>query len=161
MKRFDPSGLITLLQGVRDYACPKGWFTIEQIRGELNLAYPRNASSRALQLHRNGLLERKAHQFKAQTGQCHMAYVYRPRPPFKTIREAADNNFTARQDKVPKSWVRIVDYAVTAKVSHVAIRARVERANLKPRHFKTARGIAGLHLNAYYRKSELDRLLRK
>ena len=161
MSKTDAKAFFAALNGKVEYPCPKGWYTIEQIRQELNLAYPRNASSRALQLHRQGLLDRQAHQFKAKTGQCHRAYVYRPRPPFKSIAEVAANSFTAREDKVPKAYIRIVDYSAEAGVSHVAIRARVERARLKPRYFKTARGIAGLHLNAYYRKAELNRLYRK
>ena len=52
----------------RTFAPPSGWFTVEQIRDELNLAYTRNASSRALDLHRRGVLDRQAHQFKAKTG---------------------------------------------------------------------------------------------
>ncbi|MEY4403644.1 MAG: hypothetical protein RIR91_1679 [Verrucomicrobiota bacterium] len=161
MRRFDAAGLIAAMHGQRDYSCPKGWYTIELIRKELNLAYPRNASSRAYQLYRNGLLDRQVHQFKADTGQCHLAYVYRPRPPFKTIKQAAENNFTAREDKVPKGFVRIVDFASDVGISHVAIRARVARASLKATYFKTARGMSGLHLNAYYRKADLDRLIRK
>jgi predicted DNA-binding transcriptional regulator len=161
MKRFDAAALIAAMHGKRDYSCPKGWYTIEQIRQELNLAYPRNASSRAYQLHRNGLLERQAHQFKADTGQCHLAYVYRPRPPFKTMKQAAESNFTAREEKVPKGFVRIVDFAFDVGISHVAIRARVARAGLKASYFKTARGMSGLHLNAFYRKADLDRLIRK
>ena len=158
---IDPAEFIKALNGKRDYSCPKGYSTIEQIRQELNLAYPRNASSRAYQLHRQGLLDRLAHQFKANTGQCHRAYVYRPRPPFKSIAEAAAKSFVAREEKVPKAYVRVIDYAVAAGVSHVAIRARIERARLKPKYFKTARGISGLHLNAYYRKADLNRLYAK
>lgn len=144
--------------GERDYSPPSGWFTVEQIREELNLAYTRNASSRALDLHRRGVLDRQAHQFKAKTGQCHMAYVYRPKAPFKTITEAAAGVAVVQQDKVPKGWVRIVDYAVKVKVSDVAIRQRVSRAGLKPRYFKTSRGVSGLHMNAYYREADLDRV---
>ena len=142
-----------------DYAPPAGWSTIEQIRDELNLAYTRNASSRAYDLHRRGVLDRLAHQFKAKTGQCHRAYVYRPRPPFKTIRQAAEGVASAHADKVPAGWVRIMDFSIGKKVSHVAIRARVDRAGLKPRYFKTTRGVSGLHRNAYYREAELRRLL--
>ena len=161
MRRFDAAGLIAAMHGKREYSCPKGWYTIEQIRQELNLAYPRNASSRAYQLHRNGLLDRMAHQFKADTGQCHMAYVYRPRTPFKTVKQAAESNFTAREEKVPKGFVRIVDFAFDVGISHVAIRARVARAGLKATYFKTARGMSGLHLNAFYRKADLARLIRR
>ena len=142
----------------RDYAPPSGWFSVEQIREELNLAYTRNASSRALDLHRRGVLDRQAHQFKAKTGQCHMAYVYRPRPPFKTITEAVAGVSVVQQDKVPKGWVRIVDYAVKLKVSDVALRQRVSRAGLKPKFFKTSRGSSGLHLNAFYREADLARV---
>ena len=142
----------------KDYPCPKGWFTVEQIREELSMAHTRNASSRALDLHRRGLLERQPHQFKSGTGQCHMAYVYRPVPPYKSIKEAADQMFAHRADKVPKGWVRLVDYAVKMNVSDVAVRGRVARAGLKPKYWKTPRGIIGLHLNAYYLKADLDRL---
>lgn len=148
-------------QPAREYAVPEGWFTVEQIRQELNLSYTRNASSRAYELHKRGLLERKAHQTKADTGQCHWAYVYRPVKPYKTIAEANANNFKVREQKVPKGWVRVMDYAFRCNISHVALRSRIDRANLKPKYFKTARGISGLHLNAYYRKADLDRLLRK
>lgn len=161
MKRFDAHALVAAMHGQRDYSVPKGWYTIEQIRAELNLAYTRNASSRAFELHKQGLLERMAHQTKAKTGQCHYAYIYRPAKPYRTIAEAAANTFKAREDKVPKGWVRIMDYAVGVRISHVAIRGRVDRANLKPRYFKTCRGISGLHLNAYYRKADLDGLYRK
>jgi hypothetical protein len=142
----------------KEYPCPKGWTTVEQIRVELSMAHTRNASSRALDLHRRGLLERQPHQFKSGTGQCHQAYVYRPVPPYKSIKEAADQMFVHRADKVPKGWVRLVDYAVSKNVSDVAVRGKVARAGLKPKYWKTPRGIIGLHLNAYYKKSELDRL---
>jgi len=138
--------------------CPEGWFTVEQIRVELAMAHTRNASSRALDLFRRGLLERQPHQFKAKTGQCHQAYVYRPVPPYKSIKQAADQMFVHRAEKVPTGWVRLVDYAVGIGVSDVALRGRVARAGLKPKYWKTPRGIIGLHLNAFYKKSELDRL---
>lgn len=144
----------------RDYSPPKGWATVEQIRQELNLAHTRNASSRAYDMFRRGMLERQAHQFKAKTGQCHQAYVYRPVPPYKSISEAVANVFTVGEEKVPKGWVRLIDYAVKVGVSDVAIRGRVSRAGLKPRYFKTARGVSGLHKNAYYETKALDRLCR-
>ena len=56
---------------------------------------------------------------------------------------------------------RVMGDAASPRNLAAAIRARVARACLKPRYFKTARGISGLHLNAYYRKADLDRLLRK
>lgn len=140
------------------YSCPPGWFTVEQIRQELGMAHTRNASSRSLDLFRRGLLERQPHQFKSGTGQCHMAYVYRPVPPYKSIKQAADQMFVHRSDKVPKGWVRLVDYAVSKNVSDVAVRGKVARAGLKPKYWKTPRGIIGLHLNAFYWKPDLDRL---
>lgn len=140
---------------------PKGWYSVEQIRQELNLAHTRNASSRAHELHKRGLLDRQPHQFKAATGQCHRAYIYRPRKPYKTIKEAVLNAFEHQADKVPKGYVRIIDYAVTVGVSNVAVHGKVSRAGIKPTYFKTARGISGLHLNAFYRKADLDRLYRK
>jgi hypothetical protein len=158
MKRFDAHALVAAINGKRDYACPKGWSTVEDIRKELNLAHTRNASSRAYDLHKQGLLERLAHQFKAKTGQTHHAYVYRPVKPYRTISEAADNRFAAREDKVPRGWVRVVDFAHEIGVSHVAVRSRIERARVKPKYFKTSRGVSGLHLNAYYRKSDLTAL---
>jgi predicted transcriptional regulator len=161
MRKIDTSEFIAVLHGIKDYAVPKGWSTIEQIRQELNLSHTRNASSRAFELFKRGLLERIAHQSKAKTGQCHHCYVYRPAKPWRSITEAAANVSKASADKVPNGWVRIMDFALGARISHVAIRGRVERANLKPRYFKTCRGISGLHLNAYYRKADLDRLLRK
>ena len=161
MKRFDAHALVAAMHGQRDYSCPKGWSSVEDIRNELNLAHTRNASSRAYELHKQGLLERQSHQFKAKTGQCHRAYIYRARKPYRTISEAAANTFKAREDKVPKGWVRIMDICFEASISHVALRARVARSNLKPRYFKTARGVSGLHLNAFYRKADLDRLIRK
>lgn len=161
MRPFDARALVDAMHGQRDYSMPKGWYSVADIRDELNLAHTRNASSRAYELYRFGLLERIAHQFKAKTGQCHRAYIYRPVKPWRTIAEAADNTFKAREDKVPKGWVRVVDYSVDLSMSHVALRARIARSNVRPRYFKTSRGISGLHLNAYYRKADLDRLLRK
>jgi hypothetical protein len=160
MKRISVESFVAAMHGNREYACPKGWSTVEDIRKELNLAHTRNASSRAYDLHKQGLLERLAHQFKAKTGQTHHAYVYRPVKPYRTITEAADNRFAAREDKVPRGWVRVVDYAAEIGVSHVAVRSRIERARLKPKYFKTSRGVSGLHLNAYYRKSDLTALYR-
>jgi len=142
----------------KDYPCPNGWTTVEQIRQDLQMSHTRNASSRAYDLYRRGLLVRQPHQFKSGTGQCHMAYVYRPIPPYKSIKEAAAQMFAHRADKVPKGWVRLVDYAVIKNVSDVAVRGKVARAGLKPKYWKTPRGIIGLHLNAYYLKADLDRL---
>ena len=140
------------------YPCPEGWTTVEQIRQDLRMSHTRNASTRAYDLYRRGLLERQPHQFKAGTGQCHKAYVYRPVPPYKTVKEASEQLFAHRADKVPKGWVRLVDYAVGMNVSDVAVRGRVSRAGLKPKYWKTPRGIIGLHLNAFYLKADLDRL---
>jgi predicted DNA-binding transcriptional regulator len=144
----------------RDIPPPKGWLTVEQIRQELKLSHARNASSRACDLARRGLLERQPHQFKAKTGQCHKAYVYRPLPPYRSVKEAAERLSRHDQDKVPKGWARIVDLAVELRVSDVAVRGRVARAGLKPRYFKTSRGIIGLHRNAYYLKSAVLALYR-
>ena len=145
---------------VRNYSSPAGWSTVEQIRAELNLAHTRNASSRAYDMFRRGMLERQAHQFKANPGQCQRAYIYRPVPPYKTIKDAVANVFTVGEDKVPKGWVRLVDYAVKAGVSDVAMRGRVSRAGIKPRYFKTSRGVSGLHKNAFYDVRALDRICR-
>jgi len=150
-----------LTASAEDHPCPAGFSTVEQIRNELRMAHTRNASSRAYDLFRRGLLERKAHQFKAKTGQCHKAYVYKPLAPYRSIREAAEGLFAHQADNVPKGWVRIVDYAIDVNVSDVAIRSRVARAALKPKYYKTPRGIIGLHLNAFYKKTDLDRLYPK
>jgi hypothetical protein len=144
----------------KSYAPPAGWFTVEQIRAELNLAYTRNASSRALDLHRRGVLDRQPHQSKAKTGQCHMTYVYRPKAPFKTITEACQRVAAVQSDKVPKGWVRLVDHAKHLRISDVALRNRVARAGLQPKYFKTSRGVSGLHLNAYYSVADLRRVCR-
>jgi hypothetical protein len=149
------------MHATRDYSVPKGWSTIEQIREELGLAHTRNASSRARELWGRGLLERIAHQFKANTGQCHMSYVYRVKKPWRSFAHAANNIAHAVAEKVPKGWVRIMDYCQSVHLSHVALRARIARANIKPKYYKTCRGVSGLHLNAYYRKADLDRLLRR
>jgi hypothetical protein len=161
-----PSELIARLMreltaSAEDHPCPAGFSTVEDIRAELRMAHTRNASSRAYDLFRRGLLERKAHQFKAATGQCHKAYVYKPLPPYRSIREAAEGLFAHQADKVPKGWVRVVDYAHDANLSDVALRGRIARASLKPKYWKTPRGIIGLHLNAFYKKSDLDRLFAK
>ena len=161
-----PSDIIARLMreltaSAEDQPCPAGFFTVEQIRNELRMAHTRNASTRAYDLFRRGMLERKAHQFKAKTGQCHKAYVYKPLPPYRSIREAAEQLFAHRADKVPKGWVRVVDYAHDANLSDVALRGRIARASLKPKYWKTPRGIIGLHLNAFYKKSDLDRLFAK
>jgi hypothetical protein len=161
MRRFDPARLIEALRKENEIPPPKGWATVEQIRQELQLRHARNASSRAYDLTRRGLLERQPHQFKAGTGQCHKAYVYRPLPPYRSFKQAAEQLSQHNQDKVPKGWVRIVDMAVELRVSDVAVRGRVSRAGLKPRYFKTSRGIIGLHRNAYYRKADILRLYRK
>lgn len=161
MRRFDPARLIEALRQEESIPVPKGWLTVEQIRQELRLNHARNASSRAADLARRGLLERMPHQFKAKTGQCHKAYVYRPLPPYRSVREASERLCCHEADRVPKGWVRIVDLAVELRLSDVAIRGRVARAGLRPRYFKTPRGIIGLHRNAYYRKADILRLYRK
>ena len=150
-----------LQASTKDNPPPAGWSSVEAIRSELGIAYTRNASSRAYDLFRRGLLERKAHQFRAATGQCHKAYIYKPLPPYRSIREASENMFDHRSDKVPKGWVRVVEYAHNINLSDVALRGRIARAGLKPKYWKTPRGIIGLHLNAFYKKADLDRLFRK
>lgn len=161
MRRFDPARLIEALRQEDSIPVPKGWLTVEQIRQELRLNHARNASSRAADLARRGLLERMPHQFKAKTGQCHKAYVYRPLPPYRSVREASELLCSHQADRVPKGWVRIVDLAVELRLSDVAIRGRVARAGLRPRYFKTPRGIIGLHRNAYYLRADVLRLYRK
>ena len=161
-----PSELIARLMrelnaSTEDAPPPAGFSTVAGIRAELRMAHTRNASSRAHDLFRRGLLERKAHQFKAQTGQCHKAYVYKPLPPYRSIREAAEGLFAHQADKVPKGWVRVVDYAINTRISDVALRTRIARAGLKPKYYKTPRGIIGLHLNAFYKKTDLDQVMRK
>lgn len=161
MRRFDPARLVEALRHEYVIPPPEGWLTVEQIRQELRLRHVRNASSRAADLTRRGLLERMPHQFKAMTGQCHKAYVYRPVPPYRSVVEASECLCEHDADKVPAGWVRIIDLADELRVSDVAIRGRVSRAGLKPRYYKTPRGIIGLHRNAYYRKADILRLYRK
>ena len=161
MKKFDPRQFFRALNDTHDHAVPKGWSTVEQIRQDLGVAYTRNASTRAFELHKRGLLDRQPHQFKAKTGQCHHAYVYRLRKPYRSFREAAANLAAHQADKVPKGFVRVIDYCVEIGVSNVAVFGRVQRAGIKPTYFKTPRGISGLHFNAYYRRSDLNRLYRK
>ena len=161
MRRFDAARLIEALRQENIIPPPKGYSTVEQIRQELQLRHVRNASSRAYDLTRRGLLERLPHQFKAGTGQCHRAYVYRPLPPYRSFKQASEELCRHDEDKVPNGWARIVDLAVELRVSDVAVRGRVSRAGLKPRYFKTARGIIGLHRNAYYWKADIIRLYRK
>lgn len=151
--------------GVRDsvehYPVPEGWFSIDDIREELRMAHTRNASTRAYDLFRRGLLERKAHSFKANTGQCNRAYIYRPLKPYRSIREASEHLFDHQAEKVPTGWVRIVDYCTKITASHVSVRNRIARAGIKAKYYKTPRGIIGLHHNAYYKKTDLDRVMRK
>ena len=161
MRRFDPFRLVEALRHEYVIPPPEGWMTVEEIRTELKLRHARNASTRAADLARRGLLERMPHQFKAKTGQCHKAYVYRPLPPYRSIREASERLCSHEADIVPKGWARLVDIAVELRLSDVSIRGRVARAGLKPRYFKTPRGIIGLHRNAYYRKADILRLYRK
>ena len=160
MRRFDAARLIEALRQENIIPPPKGYSTVEQIRQELQLRHVRNASSRAYDMTRRGLLERQPHQFRADTGQCHKAYVYRPLPPYRSFKQASEQLSHHNQDKVPKGWVRIVDIAVELRVSDVAVRGRISRAGLKPRYFKTSRGIIGLHRNAFYRKADILRLYR-
>jgi predicted DNA-binding transcriptional regulator len=157
MKELGPS----VRDSGRDYAVPEGWFSVDDIRVELRMAHTRNASTRAYDLFRRGMLERQSHRFKAATGQCNMAYIYRPLKPYRSIKEASERLFDHRADKIPKGWIRVVDYANEINISDVAVRGRIARANLKPKYWKTPRGIIGLHLNAFYKKSELDGLYRK
>ena len=157
MKELGSSGR----DSVDHYPVPEGWFSIDDIRVELRMAHTRNASTRAYDLFRRGMLERKAHSFKANTGQCNRAYIYRPLKPYLSIRDASDHVFDHQADKVPTGWVRIVDYCANITDSHVSVRNRIARANLKAKFYKTPRGIIGLHLNAFYKKSEIDRVMRK
>lgn len=144
----------------KDYSYPPGWQTVEMIRVELNLAHTRNASSRAKDLFKRGVLERLPVQLKCETGQCHRTYVYKPLIPFATIKEASENLHVHEGDVVPKQFVRIVDYALELKTSAVTIRSRVQRSNIRPTYFKTCRGISGLHKNAFYLRTDLDKLSR-
>jgi predicted DNA-binding transcriptional regulator len=148
-------------EDAQDYPVPEGWSSVDDIRNELRMAHTRNASSRAYDLFRRGLLQRQAHQYKAKTGQCHKAYVYKPLPPYRSIREASESLFKHQADKVPQGWVRVVDYCLNISVSDVCLRTRIARAGIKPKYYKTPRGIIGLHHNAYYKKTDLDRVMRK
>ena len=160
MRRFNPALLIEALRQESIIATPKGWSTVEEIRQTLNLAHVRNASSRACDLARRGVLERMPHQFKSGTGQCHRAYVYRPVAPYRTIKEAAACLYSHNEEPVPKGWARLVDIAVQLRVSDVAVRGKVARAGLKPKYYKTRRGEVGLHRNAFYLKSAVMALYR-
>lgn len=143
-----------------EHPVPAGWFSVLQICKELQLAHTRNASSRAYDLCRRGMLERQQHIYKTNSGHCHKAYIYKPLPPYKSIKQASEQLFQHCADKVPKEWVRLVDYADSINVSDVALRQRASRARLKPKFFKTPRGVIGLHRNAHYLKAELKALYR-
>jgi hypothetical protein len=145
-------------QAVREPETPKGWFTVGQIREALGVTYDRNASSRARELWRRGMLDRLQVKTQCPSGSVHKGYVYRPRKPYRTIQEANLMALNHCADKVPKGYVRVIDYAVTARMSDVAIRSRIERSRLRATYYRTPRGIAGLHRNAYYRKTDLDRI---
>ena len=80
--------------------------------------------------------------------------------PRGSFAEAATRVFEHQEETVPKGWVRIVDIAVQMKISDVSVRTRIARARLKPKYFKTRRGIIGIHRNAYYLKSAVMALYR-
>lgn len=142
----------------RSVPVPKGWYTISDIRQELGFSYNRNASSRAFELYQRGVLERRLYRARVSSGHCHQTYIYRPKPPFKTITEAAFDWQHVKADKVPAGWIRAVDYARKVGVSVVAVRGAILRRNLKGRMFRTRRGVSGLHMNLHFREAELDRI---
>lgn len=144
----------------RDIPVPSGWYTLTMIREELGLGYNRNASTRAYEIYLRGAAERRLYRTRVKSGQCHQTYIYRPKPPFKTMLEAAFGWPDLAADKVPAGWVRPIDYARAINVTVVAVRGLIMRRNLKGRLFRTRRGVSGLHQNLHYRKADLDKAYR-
>lgn len=140
------------------FAVPEGWFTIHDIREELRMNHTRNASTRAHDLWRIGVVDRKLHRFTALSGQCHKGYIYRPKAPFKSIADAARNYNAGGEDPVPAGYVRIVEFAASIHLTHVAVREKAKRYNLKGINLRTRRSNSGLNNNVYYREADLKRL---
>ena len=151
--------LLATDQGVEtNFAVPEGWSTIHDIRRELRMNHTRNASSRAHDLWRIGVVERRLHRFTALSGQCNKGYIYRPKHPFKSIAEAALNYNAGGEDPVPAGYVRIVDFAASIHLTHVAVRERVKRHGVEGIVLRTRRSHGGLNNNTYYREADLKRL---
>lgn len=142
----------------RDLPAPDGWYTLSDIRKELGLSYNRNASTRAYEIFMRGGAERKLHRSRVKSGHCHMSYIYKPKPPFKTMIEAAFDSRNLPSEEVPSGWVRPIEYAKMTDRSIVAVRSIIARYSIAGRTFRTRRGLSGLHHNKYYKKADLDRV---
>ncbi len=129
---------------------PKGWYDLDELTLAFNMRWRHNASSRAIAMHKRGVLERRPHRGVTAEGQTYRSFIYRPVKPARTIAEALDAFLTVGEERPPKGWARPVELAEMLDVSAVAVREMCRRRKLKGRYFRTLRGLSGLHQNLYY-----------
>lgn len=142
-------------RGSIEKGCKDGWYSIHQIQQELKMRWVHNASTRAYNLYRRGLLERRQFIGRQENGNVIRTYMYKPIKPCKTVLEVVHKFMLSTGDKIPKGWHSVSDLAAMMEISHQAVLAMSRRKKMKFRLFRTARGLSGLHYNKHFHISDM------
>lgn len=129
---------------------PKGWMDIDELTLCFNMRWRHNASSRAISMHKRGVLDRIPYRGISAEGQVFRGFLYRPAKPYRTMEQALQGFLHVGEEKVPKGWARPIEIAEMLNVSAVAVREMCRRRKVKGRFIRTLRGASGLHQNLYY-----------
>ena len=146
MKRFDANALVAALVSEPKDA-PEGWLkTVEIIR---LLGY-RTRAGVALPIAR---IVKAGFAQQRRITRSRLAYKLSPR--FKTWAQAHEAVIALEAFKAPAGWVNLSDYARKRRRTVRGIQYRIDASDIPRKVFRTPRPVP------HYRKSDLDRILRK
>jgi len=147
MSRFDAHALIAALKGDPKHTAADGWIRTMEIVpliGVKTLAGVRPPIARIVNA-----------GFAEQRRVTHNRLVYRLSPKFKNWADAHLAAQELERFKVPSGWVTLSQYARKLRRTVRGLQYRIDGHDIPVRVYKTPRPVP------HYRRTDLDRLLRK
>jgi hypothetical protein len=144
MKRFDAHALVAAINAGDT---PEGWHKTTEVVRLLGYTTRAGVSLPLARIVKAGFAEQKT----IRRGR----FIYRLSPRFKTWAAAKAAAEAAGKFKAPAGWVTLSEYAHKHRRTVRGIQYRIDAALIPVRIFRTPRPVP------HYRKSDLDRILRK
>jgi hypothetical protein len=144
MKRFDAHALVAAINADDT---PEGWHKTTEVVRLLGYTTRAGVSLPLARIVKAGYAEQKT----IRRGR----FIYRLSPRFKTWPAAKAAAEALDKFKAPKGWVNLSDYARKHRRTVRGIQYRIDASLIPVRIFRTPRPVP------HYRKSDLDRILRK
>lgn len=136
---------------------PKGWLTVADLQNHYGVRWRHSASTRAGAMFQRGILDRKLIRQYGGT-MCCRSYVYKLKPPYKTLADADRAFVSAGAEKVPKGWASAKQIADGLGISIQAVWQMANRHKVPHRFYRVQRGLSGVCSSRHFQIGRMRRL---